>query len=164
MFFVGFAFGIGFDTATEVLLLAGTASAATQGLPWYAVLALPLLFAGGLTLFDSIDGLFMNFAYGWAFGQPVRKIYYNLVITGLSIAVAFVIATIEIVGLLSSELHLHGWFGDYMANFDLNRAGFLIAGLFVVVWGIALTIWRFGRIEVRWSAAAGASPGAVDDG
>jgi nickel/cobalt transporter (NiCoT) family protein len=154
LFFVGFVFGIGFDTATEVLLLAGTAAAATQGLPWYAVLTLPLLFAGGMTLWDSLDGLFMNFAYGWAFARPVRKLYYNLAITGLSIAVAFVIATIEIVGLLSTELHLHGWFGDYMAGFDINRAGFVIAGLFVVVWGVALAIWRFGKIEARWEAAA----------
>jgi len=153
LFFVGFVFGIGFDTATEVLLLAGTAAAATQGLPWYAVLTLPLLFAGGMTLWDSLDGLFMSFAYGWAFARPVRKLYYNVAITGLSIAVAFVIATIEIVGLLSHELHLHGWFGDYMANFDINQAGFIIAGLFVVVWGLALAIWRFGKIEARWDAA-----------
>jgi nickel/cobalt transporter (NiCoT) family protein len=154
LFFVGLVFGIGFDTATEVLLLAGTAAAATEGLPWYAVLTLPLLFAGGMTLWDSLDGFFMNFAYGWAFARPVRKIYYNIAITGLSIAVAFVIATIEIVGLLSSELHLHGWFGDYMANFDVNQAGFVIAGLFVVVWVLALAIWRFGKIEARWEAAA----------
>ena len=100
MFFVGFVFGIGFDTATEVLLLAATAAAATQGLPWYAVLSLPLLFAGGMTLFDTFDGCFMNFAYGWAFARPVRKVYYNLVITGLSIAVAFLVGTIEIFGLL----------------------------------------------------------------
>ncbi|MGH2832766.1 MAG: HoxN/HupN/NixA family nickel/cobalt transporter [Solirubrobacteraceae bacterium] len=153
MFFVGLVFGIGFDTATEVLLLAGTAAAATQGLPWYAVLTLPLLFAGGMTLWDSLDGLFMNFAYGWAFARPVRKIYYNIAITGLSIAVAFVIATIEIMGLLSSELHLHGWLGDYMANFDVNQAGLIIAGLFVMVWSLALAIWRFGRIEARWEAA-----------
>jgi nickel/cobalt transporter (NiCoT) family protein len=154
LFFVGFVFGIGFDTATEVLLLAGTAAAATQGLPWYAVLTLPLLFAGGMTLWDTLDGLIMNFAYGWAFARPVRKIYYNIAITGLSIAVAFVIATIEIVGLLSTELHLHGWLGDYMASFDINQAGFVIAGLFVVVWGLALAIWRLGKIEARWEAAA----------
>jgi high-affinity nickel-transport protein len=157
LFFVGFVFGIGFDTATEVLLLAGTAAAATQGLPWYAVLTLPLLFAGGMTLWDTLDGLIMNFAYGWAFARPVRKLYYNIAITGLSIAVAFVIATIEIVGLLSTELHLHGWFGDYMASFDINQAGFVIAGLFVGVWGLALAIWRLGKIEARWEAAAATS-------
>ena len=150
MFFVGLVFGIGFDTATEILLLAATAAAATSGLPWYAVLALPALFSGGMVLFDTLDGCFMNFAYGWAFARPVRKVYYNLVITGLSIAVAFLIGTIEIVGLLSQELHLHGEFWDFMANFDINRAGFLIAGLFLVVWVAALAIWRVAKVEARW--------------
>jgi high-affinity nickel-transport protein len=154
MFFVGFVFGIGFDTATEVLLLGGTAAAATQALPWYAVLTLPLLFAGGMTLFDSFDGLFMNTAYGWAFARPVRKVYYNLTITGLSVAVAFLVGGIEIVGLLSTELHLHGWLGDAMANFDLNTAGFMVVGLFVLVWAVALTVWRFGNVEARWEASA----------
>jgi len=155
MFFVGLIFGIGFDTATEVLLLAATAAAATEGLPWYAVLALPLLFSGGMTMFDTLDGCFMNFAYGWAFARPVRKVYYNLVITGLSIAVAFLIGTIEIVGLLSAELHIRGGFWDFMAGFDINRAGFAIAGLFVVVWGIAIAWWRLGKLDHRWAPAAG---------
>jgi len=155
MFFVGLVFGIGFDTATEVLLLAATAAAASQGLPWYAVLALPLLFSGGMTLFDTADGCFMNFAYGWAFASPVRKVYYNLVITGLSIAVAFLIGTIEITGLLSSELHVHGGLWDFMANFDINRAGFVIAGLFVVVWAAAIAYWKLGGLDRRWAPAAG---------
>ncbi len=157
MFFVGLVFGIGFDTATEVLLLAATATAATQGLPWYAVVALPLLFAGGMTLFDTLDGCFMNFAYGWAFANPVRKVYYNLVITGLSIAVAFLIGTIEIVGLLSSELHLHGPVWDFLADFDINRAGFVVAGLFVLVWAAAVAYWKMARLEHRWAASP--SPG-----
>ena len=151
MFFVGLAFGLGFDTATEVLLLSATAAAATQGLPWYAVVALPLLFAGGMTLFDTIDGCFMNFAYGWAFARPVRKVYYNLVITGLSIAVAFLIGTIEIVGLLSSELHVHGSVWDFIANFDINRAGFVIAGTFVLVWVAAVAYWRIAKLDRRWA-------------
>jgi high-affinity nickel-transport protein len=155
MFPVGVVFGIGFDTATEVLLLAATAAAATQGLPWYAVLSLPLLFAGGMTLFDTADGCFMNFAYGWAFARPVRKVYYNLVITGLSIAVAFLIGTIEIFGLLSAELHIHGRFWDFMANFNINKAGFAIAGLFVVVWAVAIGYWRLAKVEARWSAGEG---------
>ena len=153
MYFVGLVFGIGFDTATEVLLLAATAAAAAQGLPWYAVLALPLLFSGGMTLFDTADGCFMNFAYGWAFARPVRKVYYNLVITGLSIAVAFLIGTIEITGLLSSELNIHGGFWDFMANFNINRAGFAIAGLFVVVWAIAIAYWKLGGLDQRWTPA-----------
>jgi high-affinity nickel-transport protein len=161
LFFVGFAFGLGFDTATEVLLLGGTAAAVIQGLPWFAVLTLPLLFSGGLMLCDSIDGLFMNFAYGWAFARPVRKVYYNLTITALSVAVAFLVGGMEMLGLLSTELHLHGWLGDYVAAFDLNTAGFIIVGLFVVVWMVAACIWRFGRVEARWEAAAARSRTAL---
>jgi len=158
MVFVGLIFGLGFDTATEVLLLTATATAATQGLPWYAVLALPLLFSGGLLLFDTLDGCFMNFAYGWAFARPVRKVYYNLVITGLSVAVALMIGTIEIVGLLSSELHLRGQFWQIFASFDINRAGFAIAALFIVVWIAAVTYWKVGKLDHRWSGAI-SSPG-----
>jgi len=154
MFFVGIVFGIGFDTATAVLLLAATAAAATQGLPWYAVVSLPLLFAGGMTLFDTIDGCFMNFAYGWAFAKPVRKVYYNLVITGLSIAVAFFIGTIEIFGLLSTELHIRGGFWDFMATFNINKAGFGIAALFIVVWAMALAYWKIAKVESAWATAS----------
>jgi len=157
MFFVGALFGIGFDTATEVLLLAATAAAATQGLPWYAVLSLPLLFAGGMTLFDTLDGCFMNFAYGWAFVRPVRKVYYNLVITALSVAVAFLIGTIEALGLLSSEFHMRGGAWDFLANFDINRAGFAIAGLFLLVWILAIAYWKLGNVEARWTPQSGLS-------
>jgi nickel/cobalt transporter (NiCoT) family protein len=160
MFFVGLVFGIGFDTATEVVLLTATVYAATSGLPFYAVLALPLLFAGGMTLFDTLDGCFMNFAYGWAFARPVRKVYYNLVITGLSIAAAFLIGTVEILGVLTGEMHLHGGFWTFMANFDINKAGFTIAGLFVVVWVAAGAVWRFGNIESRWDSAIPPTPHA----
>ncbi|HEX6393562.1 MAG TPA: HoxN/HupN/NixA family nickel/cobalt transporter [Acidimicrobiales bacterium] len=153
MFFVGAVFGIGFDTATEVLLLSATATAATQGLPWYAVLSLPLLFAGGLTIFDTLDGFFMNFAYGWAFARPVRKVYYNLVITGLSIAVALLIGTIEIASVLSDKLNLHGGIWDLMANFDINQAGYIVVGLFIAVWFAAVTYWKFARIETRWATS-----------
>ena len=150
MFFVGLVFGIGFDTATEVVLLAATAYAATSGLPFYAVLTLPLLFSGGMTLFDTLDGCFMNFAYGWAFAKPVRKVYYNLVITGLSIAAAFLIGTIEILGVMTSELHLSGGFWDFMADFNINEAGFAIAALFAATWIVAYSFWRFGNVEARW--------------
>jgi high-affinity nickel-transport protein len=160
MYFVGLVFGIGFDTATEVLLLAATAAAATQGLPWYAVLSLPLLFAGGMTLFDTLDGCFMNFAYGWAFANPVRKVYYNLVITGLSIAVAFLVGTIEVLGLLTAELHLHGGVWRFMSTFNINQAGFAIAGLFVAVWAVAIAYWKLSDVESRWTkVAVGDQPG-----
>ena len=159
LYFVGLVFGIGFDTTTEVLLLAATTYAAIQGLPYYAVLALPFLFSGGMMLFDTLDGCFMNFAYGWAFAKPVRKVYYNLVITGLSIGAAFIIGTIEILGVLTSEVHLHGPFWDLMANFNINVAGFCIAGLFVGVWAAALLYWRLGQVEARWTASVGVTPG-----
>jgi high-affinity nickel-transport protein len=158
LYFVGLVFGIGFDTATEVVLLAATAYAAIQGLPYYAVLALPFLFSGGMMLFDTLDGAFMNFAYGWAFARPVRKVYYNLVITGLSIGAAFIIGTIEILGILTTEAHLHGAFWSAMANFNINIAGFCIAALFIGVWAVALTYWRLGRVESRWTANVPAGP------
>jgi high-affinity nickel-transport protein len=163
LYFVGMVFGIGFDTATEVVLLAATAYAAIQGLPYYAVLALPLLFSGGLTLLDTLDGCFMNFAYGWAFARPVRKVYYNLVITALSIGAAFIIGTIEILGILANEVHLHGAFWSLMANFNINVAGFCIAGLFVAVWAAALAYWRWGNVEARWTASVTAEPAEVPE-
>ena len=164
LYFVGLIFGIGFDTATEVVLLAATAYAAIQGLPYYAVLALPFLFSGGLMLFDTLDGCFMNFAYGWAFARPVRKVYYNLVITGLSIGAAFIIGTIEILGILTDKMHLRGGFWSLMATFNINLAGFCIAGLFVAVWAVALAYWRLGRVEARWAAHVGAGPGREGNG
>jgi nickel/cobalt transporter (NiCoT) family protein len=158
LYFVGLVFGIGFDTATEVVLLAATTYAALQGLPYFAVLALPLLFAGGLMLADTLDGAFMNFAYGWAFARPVRKVYYNLVITALSIGAAFIVGTIELLGLLSSEFHLSGGFWDAVANVNINVAGFSIAALFVAVWAVALIYWRVGNVEEKWTANVATAP------
>ena len=109
-------------------------------------------------LFDSLDGVFMNFAYGWAFARPVRKVYYNLVITALSIGAAFIVGTIEILGVLTSEVHLRGAFWDVMANFNINLAGFAIAGLFVAVWAAALVYWRVGNVEDKWTAGMAAAP------
>jgi High-affinity nickel permease len=106
-----------------------------------------------MTLFDTLDGLFMNTAYGWAFARPVRKVFYNLTITGVSIAVALAIGGIEIGGLLSTELHLHGRIANALANFNLNLVGFVIVGVFITVWVVAITVWHFGRFEQRWSTA-----------
>jgi nickel/cobalt transporter (NiCoT) family protein len=154
MYPIGFLFGLGFDTATEIGLLVLSGTAVASGLPFYAVVSLPLIFAAGMSLFDTLDGCFMNFAYGWAFARPVRKVYYNLVITGLSVAVAFFIGTIELLGLLAQETHLGGGFWHWARGFDINTAGFFIVGVFVVTWVVALAVWRFGRIEARWDAAA----------
>ena len=161
MYLVGVLFGLGFDTATEVALLAATAGAATAGLPWYAVICLPVLFAAGMTIFDTMDGCFMNFAYGWAFARPIRKVYYNITITALSIGVAFVIGTIELLGLLPSELSLRGAFWRFMAGFNINTAGFFVVGMFAVTWAVSLGIWRFGRVEQRWDEAAARARASV---
>jgi len=150
---VGVVFGLGFDTATEVALLATTALLAAKSLPWYSIMCLPVLFTAGMCLMDTIDGCFMNVAYGWAFFNPVRKVFYNLTITTLSVAICFIVGTVEILGLLPQELHLHGRFWDAVSGVDLNAAGFLIVGLFVLTWVAALVYWRVGRVEERWSAA-----------
>jgi nickel/cobalt transporter (NiCoT) family protein len=105
-----------------------------------------------MSLMDSIDGSFMNFAYGWALSKPVRKVFYNLTITGLSVAVALVIGTIEVGGLIGSQLDLSGSFWSWLENVDINVLGFVIVAMFVATWVIALSIWRIGRIEERWSA------------
>jgi len=150
MYPVGVLFGLGFDTATEVALLVLAGSAVVGGLPFYAVVSLPILFAAGMCLFDTIDGCFMNFAYDWAFAKPIRKIYYNLTITGLSVFIALFIGTIEILGLMASEWNLSGGFWNFMANFNINRAGFIIVGIFVATWIVALAVWHFGQIERKW--------------
>jgi high-affinity nickel-transport protein len=152
MYPVGVVFGLGFDTATEVALLATTALLATRSLPWYSIMCLPILFMAGMTLMDTLDGVFMNVAYGWAFFNPVRKVYYNLAITGLSVFICFFIGTIEVLGLLPTELHLHGGFWSFIANFNINTAGFIIVGLFVATWVGALMIWKYGHIEEKWTA------------
>jgi high-affinity nickel-transport protein len=152
MYPIGLLFGLGFDTATEVslLVLAGTSAAA--GLPWYAILSLPILFAAGMSLLDTIDGSFMNFAYGWAFADPVRKIYYNFVITALSVAVALLIGTIELLSLLAGQFGWTGGAWDWISGLNLNLIGYFIVGLFVVTWAVALLTWRYGRIAQRWAA------------
>jgi high-affinity nickel-transport protein len=165
MYPIGLLFGLGFDTATEVAFLVLAGTAVISGLPFYAVLSLPFLFAAGMSLFDTADGCFMNFAYDWAFARPVRKVYYNLTITGLSVFVAFFIGSIEILGLIGQQAHLTGEFWDFMAAFDINKAGFVIVGVFVITWVAALAIWRFGQIEAKWDAgmANGGASAATGD-
>jgi len=149
---VGVVFGMGFDTATEVLLLATTAVLAAQHLPWYMIMCLPILFTAGMVLMDTIDCMFMNVAYGWAFFNPVRKIFYNLAITGLSVAICFFIGAIEVLGLLPQELHWKGGFWRLMSGFNINTAGMIIVAMFVVTWLGAVLIWRYGHIEERWGS------------
>jgi high-affinity nickel-transport protein len=151
MYPIGVLFGLGFDTATEVAVLFLAAGAAGAGLPFYAILCLPILFAAGMSLLDTIDGSFMNFAYGWAFSKPVRKIFYNITITGLSVMVALVIGTIELAGLFASTLEAQGPFWNWVEAININELGLIIVGMFLATWAIALSIWHFGHIEERWS-------------
>jgi high-affinity nickel-transport protein len=159
MYPVGVLFGLGFDTATEVSLLVVAGGAAAFALPWYAILTLPILFAAGMSLFDSMDGCFMNFAYGWAFSKPVRKVYYNITITSLSVAVALIIGTIEVISIFVEKLDITSGLLAWIGNLDLNYVGFAIVGLFVVIWAVALAVWHFGHIEEKWQAGlAGVDP------
>lgn len=151
MYPLGILFGLGFDTATEVALLFLAAGAASSGLPFYAILCLPILFAAGMSLLDTIDGSFMNFAYGWTFSRPVRKMYYNLTITGLSVAVAFVVGSIELLSLAADRLSLRGGFWALVSGVNLNLVGYFIVGLFALTWAIAFAVWRIGRIEEKWA-------------
>ncbi|MEI6763262.1 MAG: HoxN/HupN/NixA family nickel/cobalt transporter [Actinomycetes bacterium] len=180
MYPLGILFGLGFDTATEVALLVLAGSSVVAGLPWWAILSLPMLFAGGMSLLDTIDGSFMNFAYGWAFSRPVRKVYYNIVITGLSVIVAIFIGGLEVAQVFANQLNLSGGFWNYALAFNINKAGFIIVAMFVAVWAFALLLWRFGNIEQRWHdkahaaqlargentdhVAAGIELGAIKDG
>ena len=158
MYPVGLLFGLGFDTATEVGLLVLAGGAAAFSLPWYAILTLPILFAAGMSLLDTIDGCFMNFAYGWAFSKPVRKVYYNITITGLSVAVALIIGTIELVSILVDKLSITTGPLATIGTLDLNYVGYAIVVLFVLTWLVALAVWRFARIEDKWSASLAEQP------
>jgi high-affinity nickel-transport protein len=149
---IGVLFGLGFDTATEVGLLVLAGGAAVFNLPFYSVLVLPVLFAAAMCLMDTIDGVFMNAAYGWAFAKPVRKVFYNITITTISVAVALVIGTIELIGVLADQAHITTGPLAAIAAIPLDYAGYGIVGLFVVAWATALVVWRVGRIEERWSA------------
>ena len=160
MYPVGILFGLGFDTATEVGFLGLSATAATAGtaggktLPPLAIIALPFIFAAGMSLMDTIDGVFMSKAYGWAFVTPIRKIYYNITMTSLSIFIAFVIGTIEILGLLSTQA---GWTGQpwaFIAGININTAGQIIVAIFLVAWIGAVVAYKVRRIDERYGTQA----------
>ncbi|WP_431967309.1 HoxN/HupN/NixA family nickel/cobalt transporter [Actinacidiphila sp. bgisy160] len=153
MYPLGMLFGLGFDTATEIALLVLAGTGAASGLPWYALLCLPVLFAAGMSLLDTIDGSFMNFAYQWAFSKPVRKVYYNLTITGLSVAVAWLIGTVELLGLVAEKAHMKGAFWRWIGGLDLNALGYFIVALFFGTWMVAMGVWRCAGIEKKWTTS-----------
>ena len=152
MYPIGFLFGLGFDTASEVAILAISAGAAAKGLPFVAVIALPLIFAAGMSLMDTADGAFMAKAYSWAFTSPIRKVFYNLTMTSLSVFVALFIGGMELMQALIRAFGLKGGVFGAIAGFDLiGRAGYLIVAAFVVAWAAALLIYKARRIDERWS-------------
>jgi nickel/cobalt transporter (NiCoT) family protein len=155
MYWIGLLFGLGFDTATEVALLTTAGVAASQALPLSAVLILPLVFAAGMTLLDSADGVLMCGAYGWAFSNPLRKIFYNLTVTGLSVIVALFVGTIELASIVTDRLlDVHTGLWGMLQRIDSQRMGFAVAALFALCWLISVTVWRVGRFEERWSPAS----------
>jgi high-affinity nickel-transport protein len=160
---IGVLFGLGFDTATEVGLLVLAGGAAAFSLPFYSILVLPILFAAGMCLMDTIDGVFMNAAYGWAFAKPVRKVFYNITITTISVAVALIIGTIELIGVLADQADITTGPLAAIAAIPLDYAGYGIVTLFFLSWIIAIGIWRFGRVEQRWSANLSPAPPANAD-
>jgi high-affinity nickel-transport protein len=151
MYPLGVLFGVGFDTATEVALLAVAAGVATHHVPFLAVISLPLIFAAGMSLMDTADGAFMSHAYGWAFSSPVRKVFYNMTVTSLSVAVAWMVGGIELLQVLAAKLSLHGMFWESLESLDVGRLGYFVVALFVATWIVSLTVWKTRRIEQRWA-------------
>src|SRR5207253_8699078 len=147
---LGALFGLGFDTATEIGLLAIAAGVATHNVPFFAVVSLPIVFAAGMSLMDTIDGAFMSHAYGWAFSNPIRKVYYNITVTSLSVAVALLIGLIELLQVLAAKLSLDGGFWVLLAGLNFGNLGYVVVGLFVATWAFSLVLWKTRRIEARW--------------
>ena len=147
MYPIGFLFGLGFDTASEVGLLAISAGAAAQGLPFLAVLSLPVIFAAGMSAMDTLDGAFMAKAYSWAFSNPIRKVFYNLTVT-----VALFVGGLEVIQIAIQVLRLHGQPFDAIAGLDFGTVGLVIVASFVVAWAAAFAIYKLRRVEERWSA------------
>jgi nickel/cobalt transporter (NiCoT) family protein len=154
MYPVGFLFGLGFDTASEVALLAISAGAAAQGVPFGAVVSLPIIFAAGMSLMDTLDGALMSNAYSWAFASPIRKVFYNLTVTSLSVFVALFVGVVELVQVAIQALGLHGPVFQGIVAFDLvGKLGYVIVVAFLVTWAAAFVIYKVRRIDERWSAA-----------
>jgi len=149
MYPLGLLFGLGFDTATEIGLLGISAAEASKGLPLVSILVFPALFAAGMSLIDTTDNILMLGAYGWAFVKPIRKLYYNLTITSVSVIVAFAVGGIEALGLIGSQLHLDGHFWSLIAKLNNNFGvlGYFIIGLFALAWILSVFIYRWRRLD-----------------
>jgi high-affinity nickel-transport protein len=155
MYPLGILFGLGFDTATEIGLLAIAAGVATHDVSFLAVVSLPLLFAAGMSLMDTADGAFMSHAYGWAFSNPIRKVYYNITVTSLSVAVALVIGMIEVLQVVSMKFSLGGGFWAFLATLNFGNLGYVVVGLFIATWAVSVVLWKVRRVEARWGDMIG---------
>lgn len=149
---LGFLFGLGFDTASEVALLAISAGAAKDALPVVGILSLPILFAAGMSLMDTTDGVLMTNAYQWAFSTPLRKIYYNITVTALSVIAAVLIGTIELAQVFSEKMGLTSGAWHWIQKIDIGWMGYLLVILFLLSWGVSFIIWKFFKIEERWNS------------
>jgi high-affinity nickel-transport protein len=153
MYPLGVLFGLGFDTATEVGLLALAAGVANNAVPFLAVLSLPVLFAAGMSLMDTADGAFMCQAYGWAFSNPVKKIYYNITVTSLSVTVALAVGSVELLQVFATKFGLDTGFWAWLNALDFEKLGYVVVGLFVLTWAASVVIWKARRIDERWGSA-----------
>lgn len=162
MYAVGFLFGLGFDTASEIALLVLAGTGAATGLPWFAILCLPLIFAAGMCLFDTLDSVIMVKAYSWASINPLRKVYYSMTVTGISVVVAVLIGGVELVGLLNAKLRLRDPVTSAIATLNLQDLGFMIVAALVLAWLVSTTYWKLGRIEER--RIAGSNDESTDGG
>lgn len=148
---LGFLFGLGFDTASEIALLALSSGASQQALPFIGILALPILFAAGMSLLDTLDGILMKSAYNWAFFNPVRKIYYNVTITAISVVAALIIGIIELLQLAANQLHLNNAFWSNVQAIKFDYLGYILVVLFIIAWLISTLVWKLGNFENNWS-------------
>jgi nickel/cobalt transporter (NiCoT) family protein len=149
MYPLGFLFGLGFDTASEIALLGISAAEASRGLSLWSIAVFPVLFAAGMSLIDTTDNILMLGAYGWAYIKPIRKLYYNLTITSVSVIVAFVVGGIEALGLLGGQFHLQGVFWGFIVRLNSNFGvlGYCIVGIFALAWIISIAIYKLRRFE-----------------
>lgn len=152
IYLVGLLFGLGFDTATQIAVLATSAAASAKGIPWFAVLSFPILFTAGMSMMDTLDGFFMSTAYQWVLSSPFRKIYYNLTITGLSILAAGVIGLIEVFQVFAQESGRNSGFWLWLQNLDFNKMGYMLVGMFMVVWSVSFIGWKLLRLNEKESS------------
>lgn len=163
MYFLGFLFGLGFDTATEVGLLGISAAEAGKGMPIWSILVFPVLFTAGMSLIDTTDGVLMLGAYGWAFLKPIRKLYYNLTITFVSVLIALIVGLIEVLGLIQDQLSLTGAFWRVIGSLNDNFGvlGYVIIGIFILSWVVSVVVYRVKRYGEFDEAGQDADPNAL---